>query len=326
MRVVEVSTPRPKAGQVLVEVRASGICGSDKHLWHATTPSDSVYGHEVAGSVVELGPGTSTLRVGDRVAVNNVGGCGTCQACREGAFVLCPSWDGSLDVNGGFGEYVAAWERNCMKLAEPVSYEQGCLLFDNFGTPYAALERAAVAGGDSVVVTGCGPIGLGAVRLAALRGANVVAVDPVPSRRAMARSLGAMEAFAPDKATAEALRDVCRGGPRVVIECSAQPSSYETALRALRIEGVLVTVGEGARYELKPSDALIRRRLSILGSWYSTMAQGAAVQTMVASGLFDPSALVTHRGPLADFPELFRIVCEQPADVVKAVIVRGNTR
>jgi threonine dehydrogenase-like Zn-dependent dehydrogenase len=140
----------------------------------------------------------------------------------------------------------------------------------------------------------------------------------------MARSLGATEALAPDKATVEALRDLCPGGPRVVIKCSAQTSSYETGLGALRIEGVLVTVGEGARYELRPSDTLIRRRLSVLGSWYSTMAQGAAVQAMVASDQLDPSVLVTHRGPLADFPRLFRMACEQPEKVAKVVVVRGD--
>jgi len=325
VRVVEVDTPQPKAGQVLVEVHASGICGSDKHLWHSTKPSNTVYGHEVAGKLVELGPGVSTLGVGDRVAVNNVGGCGTCPACREGAFVLCPSWDGSLDINGGFGEYVAAWERNCMTLADTVSYEQGCLLFDNFGTPYAALERAGVSGKDSIVVSGCGPIGLGAVCLAALRGAHVVAIDPFPNRQAMARTLGATDALAPEEAPAEVLRRLCPdAGPRVALECSSQPSSYETALHALRAEGVLVTVGEGAKYELRPSDTLIRHRLSIMGSWYSTMAQGAAVHSMVAAGQLDPALLVTHRRSLADFPDLFRLVCEQPGEVVKAVVVAGE--
>ena len=322
VRVVDVPDPAPGEGQVLVAVRASGICGSDKWLWRAAEPTQQVHGHEVTGEVVALGPAVRRLRAGDRVAINNVVGCGACPACRAGVFVMCPSWTGEEDVNGGFGERVVAPERNCMKLADDIDYETGCLLFDNWGTPFSALERARVAVGDDVVVMGCGPIGLAAVGLAKLRGAFVVAVDPLPARLDMAAGLGADVTLTPGDDTAAEVRRRTSGlGARVAVECSGKPPAYPIALASLRIGGVLVTVGEGGALDLRPSEAVIRRHLSIVGSWYSSMAQGAQVQDLVRQGKMVPRALVTHRGPLAEFPRIFRQVCEAPEQVVKAVIL-----
>jgi len=322
VRIVDVPDPAPGEGQVLVAVRASGICGSDKWLWRSVEPVRQVHGHEVAGEVVALGPAVRRLRVGDRVAINNVVGCGACPACRAGVFVKCPNWTGAEDVNGGFGERVVAPERNCLKLADGIDYETGCLIFDNWGTPFAALERGRVAGGDDVVITGCGPIGLAAVALAKLRGAFVVAVDPEPSRLAVAASLGADVTLAPGDDTAPTVRQRTSGlGARVAVECSGKPPAYPIGLASLRIGGVMVTVGEGGALDLRPSEAVIRRHLSIVGSWYSSMGQGSQVQDLVLQGKIVPRILVTHRGPLEEFPRIFRLVCEAPDQVVKAVII-----
>ena len=322
VRVVDVPDPVPGPGEVLVAVRASGICGSDKWLWRATEPVQRIVGHEVAGQVVALGPGVKRLRVGDRVAIHNVVGCGVCPACRTGAFVLCPNWTGERDVNGGFGELVAAPERNCLLLADGIDYETGCLILDNWGTPFAALERAEVADGDDVVVTGCGPIGLAAVALAKLRGAFVVAVDLLPYRLDVASRLGADVALPPgDDVPAAVYRCTSGQGARVVLECSGKPPSYPSGLASLRMGGLMVTVGEGGEMMLRPSELLLRRRLAILGSWYSTMFQGAQVQDLIVQKKMDPRVLVTHRGPLQDFPRLFKTVCECSDHVVKAIIL-----
>jgi len=325
VRLVDVPDPAPGPGEVLVAVRASGICGSDKWLWRATEPVTRIIGHEVAGEVIALGPEVKRPRVGDRVAVNNVVGCGVCPACRAGAFVRCPHWSGEDDVNGGYGELLVAPARNCMRLADEIDYETGCLLFDNFGTPFAALERAGVASGDDVVVMGCGPIGLAAVVLAKMRGAFVVAVDPLPYRLDVASRLGADRVLAPGDDTAAVVHDATSGlGARVVLECSGKPPSYPIALASLRIGGTLVTVGEGGEMLLRPSDLVIRRNLSIVGSWYSTMHQGRLVQDLVLQKKIEPRVLVTHRGPLQEFPRIFRQVCEFSDDVIKAVIVNQS--
>jgi len=308
-----------------VAVRSSGICGSDKWMWQHQEPVRMVIGHEAAGEIVGLGGGVHHLRVGDRVAINNVVGCGICPACRAGEFVLCPHWDGSRDVNGGFGELLKTPARNCMPLADAIDDETACLLMDNFGTPYAALERLGVKTGDDVLVMGCGPIGLAAVSLAKMRGAFVIACDPIPPRRQFALSLGADAGLAPDADLPKQVRERTSGmGVRAAVECSGHPSSYPLALQSLRFEGVLMTLGEHGRMDLHPSDLLIRRRLAIIGNWYSTMQQGRAVQELVLQGKIDPRRLVSHRAPLAEFPALYRLVCESPELVRKAVLLNPS--
>jgi threonine dehydrogenase-like Zn-dependent dehydrogenase len=327
VRVVEVPDPAPGAGEVLIAVRASGICGSDKWLWRAEAPVTRIAGHEVMGEVVELGAGVAWLGVGDRVAVNNVVGCGVCPACRTGSFVRCPHWAGAHDVNGGFGELVVAPQRNCMKLDDAVDDVTGSLLFDNFGTPYAALERGSVGAGDDVVVSGLGPIGLAAVILARLRGAFVIAVDPLPYRRRFAATLGAHATLSPGEDLPEAVLALTSDlGARVVIECSGHPDAYPPGIASLRIGGVMVTVGEHGQLDLHPSRHLIRRHLSLVGTWYATMQQGQAVQDLVVQHKLQPDVLVTDRGSLDDFPALFEKVCESPGEVAKAVIVMDGRR
>ena len=322
VRLVVVPDPTPDKGQVLVAVKGSGICGSDKWLWWNEQPSSAIAGHEVAGEVIELGKGVQHMKVGDRVAVNNVVGCGRCPACQVGSFVLCPNWNGRNDVNGGFAEFVAVPERNCLLLEDPLDYETAALIFDNMGTPYHAVQRMGVARGDEVVVSGCGPIGLGAVLFAKMQGAFVIALDPLEYRRQKALSLGANAALAPSEEAVEEIRERTGGmGARVFIECSGQGEAYALGMNILRIGGVLGAVGEHAHFDFHPSAYLIRKALELRGSWYSTMLDGLHLQDLILQCKLTPSALVSHRGPLTEFPQLFEKVCELKDEVVKAVIL-----
>lgn len=321
VRLVTVPDPVPTEGQVLIQITATGICGSDKWMWRHPEPVTQIIGHEVAGRVIALGPGVKHLRVGQRVAVNNVGGCGHCPACRAGDFILCPQWDGSLDINGGYAERVSAWERNCLPVPDELDDEAACLIFDNFGTPYGALERGEVHHGDDVLITGLGPIGMAAVILAKLRGAYVVAADPLPFRRDFALRLGADAALPPDEQLPAAVRELTSGlGVRVALECSGKGPAYPLAFASLRVGGTLVSVGEGAQIVLHPSDQIIRRTLRIQGSWYSGMQQGRQVMELMRSRQIDPHVLVTHRGSLEELPAIYRTVCEVEQGVMKAVI------
>ncbi|NLT53939.1 MAG: alcohol dehydrogenase catalytic domain-containing protein [Actinomycetales bacterium] len=320
LRLVEVPDPVPGPGEVTVAVLASGICGSDAWFWDVAEPTDTVAGHEVAGVVVALGPGTSRLRRGDRVAVNNVRGCGTCTSCLEGDFVRCA--DGIVHMGHGFSELVAVPERNCLPLADGIGFEAGCLLFDTWGTPFAALEKAGAAAGDTIAVLGCGPIGLAAVSLATLRGARAIGVDPLAVRRDAARRAGAVAAVDPGADAAARLLDLTGGaGVDVALECSAQAAAYHLALAALRIGGTLVTLGEGAVVELRPSEALIPRQLRILGSLYTSMPQGARVQQLVSGRHVDALAFTTHRFSLAELPSTFGAVVEHRDGVLKALVL-----
>lgn len=319
LRVVDAPEPEPGEGEVKIAVRASGICGSDKGYWRSG-PFDHIAGHEVAGEVVALGPGVRRLGVGDRVAVNAVVGCGRCPECRAGRFARCAKRPGK-DVGNGFGEFLVAPERNCLPLDEAVDYVAGVLIFDNWGTPFAALERAGVAQGDDVVVSGCGPIGMGAVGVAKLRGAFVIAVDPLEYRRQAALRMGADETIEPGDGAADAVRELTSGeGANVVVDCSGKAASYATGLDALRVRGRFVSVGEGAEYMLRPSQHMIRKNLSIIASWYTTMGDGREVQRLMVARRIEPRAFVTHVVSLEEAPEAFRRVVECTDGVIKTVI------
>ena len=321
LRVVEAPIPEPGLEQVRIKVRASGICGSDKWVWSVNGPTDSIAGHEVAGEVDKLGEGVHSFELGDRVMINNVGGCGTCPACRAGAFVLCPAWDGSLDVNNGFGEYVIAPARNCMRLLPGLDFVDGALIMDNWGTPYGGIVRSNIAAGTDVVVNGCGPIGQAAVCLAKAMGAYVIAVDPNQWRREFALKNGADVALSHENLP-PAVQNLTDGlGAQVVLECSGNGAAYENCLKSLWHEGSLVAIGEHAELQFHPSDDVIRRSLKIIGSWYSTMPQGAEIMQLALSQRIHLKSFLTRTVILDEVPEVFGSIMDCEAGMMKCVIV-----
>ncbi|SFB57635.1 (R,R)-butanediol dehydrogenase / meso-butanediol dehydrogenase / diacetyl reductase [Cohnella sp. OV330] len=320
LRVVERADPEPGPDEVLVETRACGICGSDKWFWHVETPSDYVAGHEAAGVIVRTGAGVTGFKPGDRVAVNNVKGCGECDQCRAGRFVRC---GGAPLVHMGFGfaERMAVPACNCLPLDPAISFEQGALLFDNWGTPYSALKRTHLGAGDSVLVTGCGPIGLATVALCKAKGAIAAAVDPIAARREAALRLGASIAVSPDEAAAGRLRAFSGdSGFGYGVDCSGKAASYDLIFEHIAIGGTIVTIGEGAKFAFD-SSRLIHKHLTLVGSLYSTMEDGAELQRMAVAGELDPLAFVTHRFRLADLPSEFGKVMGGDDTLLKAVVL-----
>lgn len=320
LRVVESASPEPGAGEVLIEVRACGICGSDKWFWHVEEPSDYVAGHEAAGVVIKAGAGVTDLKPGDRVAVNNVKGCSECDECRAGRFVRCTGAP-LVHMGYGFAEQMAVPARNCLLLDPAISFEKGALLFDNWGTPYAALKRAPIRPGDRVLVTGCGPIGLAAIALIQAQGALVAAVDPIAARRDAALRLGASIAVAPSEAAAEALRDFAgKSGFASGVDCSGRSASYDLIFNLIAIGGTIVSIGEGAKFTFD-SSRMIHKHLTLVGSLYSSMEDGAELQRMAIDGRLDLGAFVTHRFRLADLPSDFGKVMGEDASLLKAIVV-----
>jgi threonine dehydrogenase-like Zn-dependent dehydrogenase len=227
-------------------------------------------------------------------------------------------------VNNGFGEYAVAPERNCLKLSPGTGYEAGCLIFDNWGTPFAAISRTGLKRGDRALIFGCGPIGLAAVSLCASIKASVLAVDPVEFRRKAAVALGAWRALPPEETGGSAPGLSGWGKADLVIDCSGKAPAYAAGLAALRTGGTFVCVGEGAEYPIRPSETLIRNQLTMLGSWYSTMRQGAEVQRLMRAGkIRDPSSFVTHRLSLDEVPGFFGGFVDCAAGILKPVIQMG---
>ena len=320
LRIAEAPIPEPKPGHVRIRVRASGICGSDKWIWNVKGETENIAGHEVAGEVDALGAGVFGLAVGDRVMVNNVVGCGECPECRAGAFVLCPGWNGMNDVNNGFGEYVVAPERNCMRLLPGLDFIDGALIMDNWGTPFGGIKRAKIQPGMDVLVLGCGPIGQAAIGLCRANGAYVMACDPIPFRREMALKNGATKVFKPEDLP-KAAKDANKGaGVHVVMECSGCGPAYDTAMQCLRIGGNLVAIGEHAEFTFNSTDHAVRRSLSITGSWYATMPQAAEVMFLAQIGRIQLKSFLTHTVKLEDVPKMFKSIMELDEGILKCVI------
>ena len=320
LRIVDAPVPEPGPGCVLIKVRASGICGSDKWIWYVKNEVDTVAGHEVAGDVVKLGEGVTSLSPGDRVMINNVIGCGICLACKNGAFVLCSNRSGQ-DVNNGFGEYLVSPARNCVKLAPEIDYVEGALIMDNWGTPYGGIRRGNVKLGSNVLVTGCGPIGQAAIALSVAAGANVYATDPVKWRREFAKRNGAIETFAPDELPDAARKVTGEAGIDVVLECSGNGSVYTKCLESLCISGTMVAIGEEAEYLLHPSDQIIRHSLNLVGSWYSTLPQAQELMQLALSKKINLRSFLTNTISLDEAPEMFKSIIEYKENIMKCVIV-----
>lgn len=321
LRVVDKPVPQPAAGYVRVKIKASGICGSDKWMWNVDSLIDDIGGHEVSGEIDAVGEGVTSLTAGDRVMVNNVVGCGKCPACRMGAFVMCPYWEGKNDVGNGFGEYLVAPERNCMRLLPCIDYIDGALLMDNWGTPYGGLLRAGIKPGMDVLVNGCGPIGQAAIALCASMGAYVAAVDPIQFRRTKALANGAKLVFSPDELPSAA-HDFTEGmGVHAVFECSGKGASYENCLKALRIGGCFVAIGENAKYMINSSEWLIRKNLTVYGSWYSTMPQANEVMHLAMQKRIDARAFLTNTITIDEAPKIFGDVVNCADGIIKCVVV-----
>ncbi|OAS20493.1 zinc-dependent alcohol dehydrogenase [Paenibacillus oryzisoli] len=320
LRIVEVEDPiLSSENSVLVDIQACGICGSDKWYWSVKSPAAMIAGHEVAGRIRAVGDQVHHLKVGDRVTINNVQGCGYCGECMAGRYVRCAN--GIVHIGNGFSERIVAPARNCLKLNDAISYVEGSLIFDNWGTPYAAIKRAQVKQDDLVAVIGCGPIGLAAVALAKSFGARVMAIDPLPERLEAAAALGAEAVFHPADNPEGGFKEQAEtSGINVVLECSGKAASYELAQSLLKIGGVMIAIGEGTAFTLTPK-TLIHKHLTFIGSLYATMQDGEEIQQLIVKGIIKPMSIVTHTFSMEQLRSSFGDIVEFRQGLIKAVMV-----
>jgi len=329
LRLEERPVPRPGPGDVLVAVRAVGVCGSDVHYWHDGRIGDFVVeaplvlGHECAGVVVEVGSSVTNLAPGDRVALEPGVPCRKCPACKAGRYNLCPDvvFLATPPVDGAFAQYVAHPADFAYKLPDGVSLEEGAL-FEPLSVGMHAARRAGVGLGDTVVVGGAGPIGLTALLAARAAGASrVIVSDVVPSRLELARTLGASEVV--DVRSTDLAREVLRltdgVGADSAIECSGAAGSQAAGLASLRRGGVIVLVGLGAPTVTFPATTLSNRELDVRGVFRYVNTYPAAVR-LVASRQVDLRPLVTHHFPLDRVEEAMETAHSRAGGAVKVVV------
>jgi propanol-preferring alcohol dehydrogenase len=226
-----------------------------------------------------------------------------------------------FDVDGGDADYLVVPEGNCLPLPDEISYEVGAVMTDMVGTQYATQDRLGVSGADTVAVVGMGPMGSAGVLVAKARGARVVAVDVLDARLKMATRLGA-DAVVNSKETdpVAAMRELTGGeGPDVALDCSGNPDGQNAALDAARTMGRVAFIGESRKSELNPSDQFIRKLLTVIGGWYFPIWQWPEITRFVVERNVDVGAMITHRFPIEDAAEAFRMFDQRLTE--KAVFV-----
>ena len=300
--VREVPRPSAPAGGVVVRVVATGMCRSDWHAWagHEEISFPHVPGHELAGEVVEVGAGVTRWKVGDRVTVPFVCGCGRCGWCLSGNAQVCPDQEQPGFTHwGSFAEYVAlhAADTNLVAVPEQVDLATAAGLGCRFATAYRALVgRARITEGEWVTVIGAGGVGLSAVMIARALGAHVVAVDRNREALAVATELGAEHILVADGTDIpSAVRDLLEGGSDVAIDAVGSEQTCADAILSLRRRGRLVQVGllppiDG--HPRVPMERVIGWELDVLGSHGMAAADYPPMLALIEAGSLQPQRLI----------------------------------
>ena len=320
----ERPVPVPGPGQVLVEVSAVGVCGSDVHwftegrIGELAVDGPLVLGHEASGVVRALGPGADRLKVGDRIAMEPGIPCGRCRACRHGQYNLCPHirFFATPPVDGAFARYVVHEEDFCYVLPDHVSDDAGALL-EPLSVGIWSTWKAHIAVGDRVLVTGAGPIGLVVAAVARAAGAQeVVVTDTQAVRLPSATKMGAT-------AVVDALKDgdsLADMGADVLIECSGSMQALETGIRALR--GGARAVVSAESHPRLPLALVQWREIELTGTFRYANTYPTAV-AMASAGTVPLDDLVTGHYSLAQVEEALTAGQRDPL-AVKPVVLPGS--
>jgi alcohol dehydrogenase, propanol-preferring len=298
LRLEKVEDPKIGPGEVLIRVRACGVCASNIKYVEGAYPDvltlPHILGHEPAGEVAGVGPGVQGFQKGDRVCVYVFITCGECIYCGRGEENNCPNVHRiGMELNGAYAEYVKAPARNVFKIPEGVSFEQASVLADSVATSFRAVrEKAKVRVGDDVVIMGTGSLGINGVQIAKAAGARVIAVDIAPRKLEFAREFGADEAIDGSKQdVAKAIRSLTGGkGADSFLDFVGSGDSVRTGLQSLRRGGKLVVVGHDPHHpiQLKAFMDLIMEEAEIIGSHASTRQELIEVLNLVRLGRIKP--------------------------------------
>jgi threonine dehydrogenase-like Zn-dependent dehydrogenase len=335
LQVEEVPKPRPRAGEAVIRISATTICGTDVHIVKGEYPvrSGLILGHEPVGVIEALGEGLEQeYAIGDRVLVGAITPCGQCFYCLNDARAQCGGalggWRFGNTINGAWAEYllVPHARANLAKIPDGLTDEQVLMLPDIASTGISGAESAGIRIGDSVAVFAQGPIGLCATLGARLRGAStVIGVDPIASRRTMALRFGATDTLDPSRGdVASQLKKMTDGrGVDAAIEALGRQETFESALRSIRPGGVLSSLGVYSGKLVAPYEAIYAG----LGDQriVTTLCPGGKERmrrlvAMVQAQRIDLTPLVTHRFALDDIAEAYDLFSRQGDGVMKVAL------
>lgn len=315
----------PDKDEVIVRVKAAGICGSDLHIYHgrsafATYPR--VIGHEIAGEIYKAGSMVKDFKPGDKVAVDPVISCGECYACRIGRHNVCSSVKVlGVHVDGGYSKYIKVNAGNVHRIPDYLSWEEAAVI-EPFSIAAEAVDRGRLCAGDSVLICGAGPIGLVILQAVKRVGAKAMIIDIIDSRLERAKEMGADQVVNTGKTDLEkVVMDFTNSeGVNLIFEATGSISLFELCVsRLVSQAGRIVVLGfpeEPAK--IAPID-IMKRELDIVGSRLNRNKFPEVIRWLEAKKI-EPSAIISHVFPMERVKEAFRLYDEEPEKVCKIIL------
>ncbi|MFQ5489359.1 MAG: zinc-binding dehydrogenase [Phycisphaerae bacterium] len=318
LKIEELPVPSITDDQILVKVAACGVCHTDLHYIEHGVPTFKkpplVLGHEASGTVQEVGSGVTRFNKRDRVLIPAVLTCGRCAMCRAGRENICSDMRMlGNHFDGAYAQYVAVPAKDVLDLPESIPLEAASIIADAVSTPYHAVKnRAKVQPGDTVVIFGCGGVGMNAVQLASAAGGSVIAVDASERKLEWAREFGAVEtinASAVERVSKQVKR-LTGGGADIAMEVIGNPRTIEEAFECVRVGGRLVVVGYTHEKISVVAGKIMFKEIEVVGSLGCRPTDYVPLIRMVEQGKVNIERQVTHRFALEDISKAFDVMKE----------------
>ena len=326
IRIEDLPKPEIKEDEVLVKVRAAGICGSELHAYEGISERRKpplVMGHEFAGEVAEVGRRVEGFQKGDRIVIEPITRCGICDQCLRGRGNICRNVKLlGLHVNGAFAEYVPAPARNCYELPDNVKFEEASTV-EPLAVAVHAANRTPVKLGDNVVVLGAGIIGLAALQVAKLMGTRrVLVADVVDYRLALAKKLGADEVINSkvEDSAKKVMELTDMKGADAVLEAVGIQSTVQQAISMVGIGGRITVIGMLEKAMSLGMLDFVVKELDLKGSYGYVSDEFKAALGLISDRKVNVKSLITNVLPLSDITQGFELLHKRVEGVIKVVI------
>jgi len=329
LKIEEVEIPKIESHEILVKIAACGVCNTDLHYIDHGVPTFKkpplILGHEPSGIVEEVGAEVKDFKVGDRVLIPPVFSCGTCANCRLGRENICFNMLMlGNHIDGAYAEYTKVPAKDCQHLPEDLPLEESSIIADAISTPYHAVKnRAKVKPGDSVVVFGCGGVGINVVQMASAVGGSVIAVDIVDKKLEMAKTLGAQHTInasgKEDKELLKEIRTLTKGGADIAIEAIGNPKTIELASSAVKAGGLHCQIGYTHHSVPMNAGRLMFREIEIKGSLGCRPVDYPKILEMARMGKIQLKPVVTHKFKLEEINDALDVL--RKGEALRSIIV-----
>lgn len=310
--------------EVLVKVKAAGICGSDVHIYHGTSPVATyprVIGHEIAGEIVATGADVKQFSVGDRIVMDPVIYCGACYQCRIGRRNVCKNLKvRSVHVDGGYQEYLVLPQESIYLIPDQLSWDEAVMI-EPFTIAEQVCSRAEITSGDTVFIMGAGPVGLSVLKRAKMSGATCIISDILDTRLELAAAYGADAVINAKKYdTGEELMRLTQGnGATVVIDAVCSVKSFELALTYVCPAGRVIPLGFSKDPSAIAQLSIVAREIDIRGSRLHNNKFPVVIDHF-ANGRIQVADMITHRYPFLEIQDALRLIEDATVEKGKVVL------